>query len=546
MNKNKLETLDNICALKRSFKRALENIAKYGDTDIFPHPLEKTIFHDSEDQVLELLMDMHKNFEDWIYRNPPFNENQLVPVGYSGFRWATQLDPLWSAYFLGLVISIGDKIENIRIPTESQRVFSYRFVSNLESKLFNPNIGWHTFHQRSLELANSFKTIAICDISDFYQRIRHHRLENALKGLKNVEDIPYRINKFLGYFSGAYSHGVPIGGQASRILSELLLNQTDQLLCSEGISFCRFVDDYHLFAQSEDEAYDNLLFLSKKLLINEGLSLQKAKTRIMSSAEFKSTSPLSEVIEVNDQGDTRAFLSLSLNFDPYSLTAEEDYEALKSEIEKFDLIGLLRKEVAKSRIDITVTKQVIKGLKYISELVRDQAVRSVCDSLGNLYPIFPTAILVIKSIWLDISDDTKQYVGKCIRGLFKDKSHLLKTEINQMYAIRLLACENSQENIELFQKLFNTTESCLIKRDIILAMFNWRYVAWLSDLRSQYRAFPSPLRSAFIIGSYSLGDEGKHWRTHNKKGFSKLESIIQKWASFKANQKFKELWRVPL
>lgn len=116
-----------------------------------------------------------------------------------------------------------------------------------------------------------------------------------------------------------------------------------------------------------------------------------------------------------------------------------------------------------------------------------------------------------------------------------------------MYAIRLLSCENSQENIELFQKLFNTTESCLIKRDIILAMFNWRYVAWLSDLRSQYRAFPSPLRSAFIIGSYSLGDEGKHWRAHNKKGFSKLESIIHKWASSsKANQKIKELWRVPL
>lgn len=56
MNKNNLETFDNIYALKQSFKKALENIAKYGDTDIFPHPLEKTIFHDSEEQVFELLI----------------------------------------------------------------------------------------------------------------------------------------------------------------------------------------------------------------------------------------------------------------------------------------------------------------------------------------------------------------------------------------------------------------------------------------------------------------------------------------------------------
>jgi len=533
--------------MENAFRRALKNIAGHGDTDVFPFPIENVIFYDREEDMISLLCKIHNDFEKWINTQPPFNESQLTPVGYSGFRWVTQLDPLWNAYFLGLVISIGEKIENKRIPINENRIFSYRFMTGSDDKLFNQDLGWQAFHRQSLKLADSFNTVVICDISDFYQRIRHHRLENALKQLGDIGDIPKKINKFLSNFSGTYSHGLPIGGPAARLLSELLLNNTDQLLRSQGIQFCRFADDYHLFASSEDEAYDNLLFLSKKLLTNEGLALQKAKTRIMSSAEFKHTSPLAtnETDEINST-DTKAFLSLSLRFDPYSITAEDDYETLKEEVAKFDVIGLLRKEIAKSRIDIATTRQIIKALKFIPELIRDQAVLSLCDSLNNLYPIFSTVILVLKQIWEDISNEAKSQIGEAIRKLFKDKSHLIKTEVSQLYACRLLSLENKQENIELFQKLFSITESQMIKRDILLAMFNWRYTPWLSDLRSQYTGFSSPLKRAFIIGSYGLsGDEGKHWRDHNKNGFSDFEKIIQIWASCKAQQQVNE-WQVPL
>lgn len=536
--------------MRQHFKRALKNIATHGDTDIFPYPLENSIFYDCEEKVLSLLLKIHKDFDDYFNIWPPFNENQLVPIGYSGFRWATQVDPLWNAYFLGMVISIGDKIEKTRIPVADQRIFSYRFITGSEDKLFNSDIGWHAFHRRSLEIAKDFEMVVICDIGDFYQRVRHHRLENALNQLENPGNIPSRINKFLSNFSHTYSHGLPVGGPAARLLSELLLNQTDQLLRSQGIQFCRFADDYHIFASSEDDAYDKLLFLSKKLLSNEGLALQKSKTRLMSSSEFQNTSPLPIALERNEDEinstDTRRFLSISLRFDPYSLTAEQDYYTLKSEIERFDLMGMLRKEVAKSRIDSVVTKQIIRSLKYISSPIRDQAVLSVCDALNNLYPIFPSVMLVFKQIWRELSDQTKLEVNDCIYRLFKEKSYLIKTEINQLYACRLLSCEQRQESIELFQRLFSTSESSMIKRDIILTMFNWRYVAWLSDLRSQYSGFSPPLRRAFIIGSYGLGEEGRHWRTHNSKNFSDFEKIVQDWASSNKEQKSDISWQVPL
>ncbi|MGB4057255.1 MAG: RNA-directed DNA polymerase [Alphaproteobacteria bacterium] len=537
--------------MEKHFQRALINIAKHGDTDVFPYPLENSFFFDNQNDVIKLLKEIHKNFDAVLDTDPPFNESYLSPVGYTGFRWVTQIDPLWNAYFLGIIISIGEEIEKSRISTAEGYVYSYRFASGNDEKLFDPDIGWHAFHRRSLELAESYETVAICDISDFYQRVRHHKLENALTRLNNVGDIPHRVIDLLKNFSATYSHGLPVGGPAARLLAELLLSKTDRLLKEKGIKFCRFVDDYHLFASSEEEIFDALIFLSEKLVNNEGLALQKAKTRIMSSTEFKNTSPLAtHDEEENDDADAKTnakvFLSLSLRFDPYSPTAEEDYETLRSEINKFDIIGLLRKEVAKSRIDIAVTRQIVKSLRFISDSTRDQAVLSTCDSLHNLYPIFPTVMIVLKHIWADLSDSTKTKVGEIIRTLFKEDSRLIKTKVNQLYACRVLSSDSCPENIELLTNLFITTESVMIKRDIILAMFNWRNDAWLSDLRSQFRAFPPPLRRAFIIGSYALGEEGSHWRQHNKGGFSDFEKLVQNWAASKSQQQPGKVWQVPL
>ena len=40
---------------KDKIELAIENIAKYGDTDIFPFPIEKLMFFDEKDKVVELI-----------------------------------------------------------------------------------------------------------------------------------------------------------------------------------------------------------------------------------------------------------------------------------------------------------------------------------------------------------------------------------------------------------------------------------------------------------------------------------------------------------
>ncbi len=324
--------------VEQSFRRAIANVTRHGDTDIFPFPIENHVFFDQIEATISALGEIHRDFRSNLTEYPPSNISALAPVSYTGFRWATQIDPLWNLYFLAIVLEISDEIEKERVPTKSGVVHSYRISWNEDlSKIFDDRYSWRSFIEHSIEAAKKYKFVVICDISEFYSRIGHHRIENALAHLNLGSDIPDRIMRFLSNFSNTNSFGIPIGGPAARIISELTLNQVDQLLVLQGIEYCRYSDDFHLFANSEEEAFSNLLFLTEKLQRTQGLQLQKSKTRIMSSAEFVATSPIRaddhDVSEMDDDSNphrgARNLLSLSLKFDPYSPTAEDDYEELR-------------------------------------------------------------------------------------------------------------------------------------------------------------------------------------------------------------------------
>jgi hypothetical protein len=119
--------------MKQFFERALDNVIRHGDTDIFPFPFENFVFFDKRPQIIELLLDIHAHFRERLAAYPPANEGALAPISYTGFRWATQLDPIWNIYFLGLVLAATGDIENARIPVSEEIVFSYRYRWNPEN-----------------------------------------------------------------------------------------------------------------------------------------------------------------------------------------------------------------------------------------------------------------------------------------------------------------------------------------------------------------------------------------------------------------------------
>lgn len=229
---------------KGVFEVAVQNIVEYGDTDIFPFPIENHILHDRTQAVIKLLQEAYSHFDKEIVQFPPFHIRTLVPVGTMGFRWATQQDPFWNAFLLACVLALGEQIESARIPLNASVIFSYRLKLPLKKGLFNPKISWRDFISHSIDKARPAKYVVICDISDCYHRILHHRLENALEQLPKHAPYGKYIEKILSNFSNTNSYGVPVGGPAARILVELVLNLTDQILKSNGVRFCRYADDY--------------------------------------------------------------------------------------------------------------------------------------------------------------------------------------------------------------------------------------------------------------------------------------------------------------
>lgn len=539
--------------MKRFFERAIANITTYGDTDIFPFPVENLVLFDKRVDTVDLLLDIDNNFHDRLAETPPSNYSALTPVSYTGFRWATQIDPIWNAYLLGVVLSVSDDIEARRVAVADNVVFSYRFNADITSPdLFVKEFNWRSFMERSLFLAQTKGFVVTCDISEFYSRLNHHRLENALKQLGLRGSQSSKIMDILQNFSGTYSFGMPVGGPAARILSELLLNQIDSLLRLEGIEFCRFADDYHLFSDSYEGAFRNLVFLSEKLLMNQGLQLQKSKTRIMTGAEFVATSPLGHAEPDDKVPDEVApdlaeqshnLMRLSLYFDPYSPTAKDDYEVLRSELQKIDIFALLKAELVKSRVHISLSKKVVSAIRFIEEPQRSEAVLSLITNETLLYPIYSNVLWVVATLYDELPEPSRNAINEHVRKLVNAKSHVIGIELNLLYAVRLLACSEGPENEETLNRVFKATTSVAIRRDIILTMARWKAWAWLSDLKNFFRTLSPMERRAFIVASFTMSDEGRHWRQHIAPELSAFEELVRVWASEKIQQNG---WRIPV
>ena len=162
----------NRAQFKSAAVKAVQNVIKHGDTDIFPFPFENSTFYDKQDEIVELMIEYDKDFENYLTRFSPRNVSSLTPVSYSGFRWATQIDPMWNLYLLACVLALEKKIENSRVPKTDKIVLSYRYLPNKKSgDLFDRIFGWFQFMKHSMKLSEECEFVVACDISEFYSRL---------------------------------------------------------------------------------------------------------------------------------------------------------------------------------------------------------------------------------------------------------------------------------------------------------------------------------------------------------------------------------------
>lgn len=142
-----------------------------------------------------------------------------------------------------------------------------------------------------------------------------------------------------------------------------------------------------------------------------------------------------------------------------------------------------------------------------------------------------------------MSLETQHTIITQILGLIKQNSHVVRPELNLSFAVRLLSCHQAPETEEALNAIFKQTRSPIVRRDVILAMAKWGAAYWLSNLKADFRILTPSERRAFIVASYRMFDEGKHWRKHIQGEFSPFERITKEWASERVQS---STWSIPI
>lgn len=266
---------------------AINNIIKEGTTDVelFNKPFEIKLIENNEIRQ-EILESVVKSIKKNNFEELKINKigHVLVPKkNLCDYRKCAWIDVIDEIKYLTLVLLIAKEIEIARDNKSNKRVFSYRLkTKGNNGYIFDNEYNYTSFRHRILEKSKmkNKRIVVECDISNFYDRLNLHRLQSTLLSIEKIDkDIINLLNEVLLFWSNRDSYGLPVGSNASRILAEASLLEIDNYLISKKIDFCRFVDDYRIFAKNASEAHKNLALLVERLN-KEGLFLNYSKTNI--------------------------------------------------------------------------------------------------------------------------------------------------------------------------------------------------------------------------------------------------------------------------
>lgn len=512
----------------QSLDWALKHAISQGDTDVFPNAFEfQAIKHDWHN-IRRILC--NQDVLSWQCRTL---RQCLSPKQRFGFRIATQLDPLDFLLFGGLVYEIGQDIEARRLPVSNQNVFSHRFNPAEDGSLFDMKVGYRAFqdHSRGLAASSTFSHVVLADIADFFPRLYHHRVEGALSSATTKNNHVKAICRMLSGWNQSLSYGIPVGSAPSRLVAEIAIDDVDKSLRSEGIDFVRYVDDFRLFATSFNDGYKQLTTLANVLFKNHGLTLQQAKTSIITTEEFEHRFARTEESQELDglAKKFNEFLESVGILDPYG---NIEYEALDAEdqnkIDSLNLEELLLGQLRRPEPDID--QRMVKFLlRRLGQLDNAGCVDQILEHMDKLFTVFPEVIRYLSR--LRSLDNLKRHqVGQQMLSLI-DNSALAHLEFHRVWLFSLFSGSTEWGNAEKLGSLFSNSHDLFSQRELTLGLAKVRQDYWFRSRKNAISEFSPWLKRAFLAGASCLPqDERKHWYDFLEPQLDDLEKAVMRWA----------------
>lgn len=282
---------------QRIIEVAMRNIAYEGSTDVFLNNADsyKSI---SVSDIEQMDLDFGKLSVKSLQEKYEFKHTFSTSLKKNGtLREVVQIDPRLDLYYLALALMIGEKFEKGR----TSAIHSYRigYSTAIQGSIFRITRNYFSYQNAIKELLDTradlldtanriepfkpyryefdrkavkkIKDVITLDISDFYGSITPELLSDSIApySKSNVRRI-LKILELIG------CRGLPVGGNASRILAESVHAPLDNFMKANGYIYYRFVDDMTIFAPEGET--EKIIDVISSELSKMNLTLNRSKT----------------------------------------------------------------------------------------------------------------------------------------------------------------------------------------------------------------------------------------------------------------------------
>lgn len=500
---------------ERELELAKNHIKKYGATDFFFRSFEFDILFKYWEEVKEKIQK----------EKPHCVQTYCVKKPQEGYRIVQRLDPINAIQYVAMTFAVAEKIEINR--ANENIACSYRIDINKEGQLYKDNGAFNNYNDAAINLAKRNRYVLKTDISDFYNQIYLHRIENIIDNCTKDSKLAKQLENFLSNINTNTSKGIPIGPQVSAILGEAIMIDIDEFIVDMGIEHTRYVDDILLFANDRNILQNALNNLTRYLFNNHRLSINNSKTKIYTSEEYtnrfisdfnkiekeKIFEKLKELSEEIYEEKIREIEELYDNSNPYDFI-----DITLPEKEIIDIKELKRDEQLKIKVEVLKEvfveelkkeNQDISILKYIIRRAKNLRIRNllwdVLDNFDICMPIIRDVILYLLSVTRNKEDEkySEKIQQIILNSEFKEIPYF---KYCWSYYFANTTIFNNNANVIKFIK-----ESKETANYVLFAVKNNK-ISWIREYKTEFENLGRADRRAVLYGARVLPiDERKKW-----------------------------------
>jgi hypothetical protein len=284
-----------------------------------------------------------------------------------------------------------------------------------------------------------------------------------------------------------------------------------------GIEFVRYVDDYIIVADQIEDVEYGIRTLAEVLYLNHGLTLQTAKTKIITSADYLTTAEEYE----QKEAARRELMDLTGGYDDDVTGYEDLNEDDKRRIDALNLSEMLEEALGgKEQVDY---QEVSFILSRLSSLREPDLIPLVLDNLGKLLPV-AHAIARFFSAFDQLEDALKDDIANRLLLPIETGKHV--SEYYAVWILNLFFERKTWNHAPRLARIYAEAQTEAVKRFSALALSTSGTRAEAVTAMRSFRSSTPLVRTALLFESVNLGSDERKFIMKSLQLGNHLERLL--------------------